>query len=198
MGKNKKICSADHIVLDAAAKAYTNLGTSDAPTLQWLLENPNTGFLTYYYLTGKSGCSSKCRAEIFALAISALAKINYFMVPSYLQLTAEDLAVETPPAYLAYLILLYLLQVYVSKIDCACKDDAKKYNEIFISTFCNIDNNAVANVIVNTGETIEEVPVLNITAISSAAHYTTVGLGCQPINIVNAQVGGAEYIVPSD
>lgn len=194
MGKKTKICSADHIVLNAAAEAYTNLGSSDTPTLRYLLENKQNGLLTYYYLTGKSKCSSECRAEMFAMAISILGKINYFFLPSYMQITTVD--ADTPEAYLAYLVLLYLLQLYVEKIDNACKEDYKKYTEIFCTAFKTIDNGIVSLVEVEgDGGAVQTVPVLNLNLITATAHYLAINLGCSPISITNAQVGGTEYVV---
>jgi len=192
MGKKTKICSADHIVLNAAAEAYTNLGSSDTQTLRYLLENKETGFLTYYYLTGNSKCSSECRAQLFALAISALGKINYFFVPAYMQITAVD--TETPPAYIAYLVLLYLLQLYVEKIDNACKEDYKKYTEMFCTAFKTIDNGIVSLVEVEASEgVVQTVPVLNLNLITATAHYLAINIGCTPISITNAQIGGVAY-----
>lgn len=198
MGKCKKLCPADTIVLNAAAEAYANLGSSDVPTLRYLLENPETGFLTYYYLTGKSDCSSKCNAELFASAISALAKINYFLVPVYQQQLIVSVTTEYPPALVAYYTLLYLLQLYIEKTANGCA--SKQYTTIFKTAFCTINEKGVAMVTVD--ETVDEtvvaqvVPVINLPLITATAHYVAINLGCTPISIVNAQVGSDEAVNP--
>lgn len=195
MVKCKKICSADHIVLDASARAYTNLGSSDSPTLQYLLENPDTGFLTYYYRTGCKSCSNECNAEIYANAIDALAKINYFFIPSYLQLQPTDEVADLPPAYIAYLTLLYLLQLYVDKSTGCCEKEYKNYNKIFCQAFKTIENSGVS-IVVSSGtmDTIFETPVINLNVITATARYVSLNLGCQGIGITNTQVGGGNTI----
>lgn len=188
MGKCKRICSNDHIVLDASARAFTNLGSSDSPTLQYLLENPTTGILTFYYRTGCKSCSTSCNAEIYAKVIDALAKINYFFLPSYLQLQPTVGVADLPPAYIAYATLLYLLQLYITKLE-GCSNESK-INQIFINAFKTIDRDLISIAVSGA----DEIPVLNLNVITAVAHYVALNLDCKPTNITNTQVATSVFV----
>lgn len=188
MGKTK-ICSADQIVYAASAAAFSNLGSSDSPTLQFLLERPTTGLIPLYKQGSCKCCDSKCNAKVFAAAINALATINYFILPEYLQIPATDSIV--PPAFLAYLTLIELVQLYVNN-KCKCKNSKlkKQYEKIFTEAFNTIaTEGAVETTVITDGNTVITI-TLNINLITATAHYVAANINCENIPITNVPTGG--------
>jgi len=194
MGKTK-ICSVDQLVYSAAARAYNILGQSDVPTLQYLLENPTTGFLVLYKQGSCKCCDSKCNAKVFAAAIDALATVNYFILPVFLQQNPTVGLADVSPAYVAYLTLLTLLQTYVNN-KCKCKDSKvkKQYEKIFTSAFNTIASEGASEVTTDDAGTITTTFVLNINLITATARYVNANINCEAIPITNAIIAGVRAI----
>lgn len=139
------ICSPDILVLAAINESYLNLTVDQVDQVTNLIFNPQTGLWTTYKNSGCKTCDNILNAKIFSQIIP-------LSVHLFLLTTPDDS--DTSAADISYAAVQLLVNLYVH-FPCICSGDPKKrcqIQEVFLSSFTQLNISAIETVIVDEGE----------------------------------------------